>query len=115
MAEMELAREHYRMFYDFKDSLIREQCAEKLQSICGDQAPSHGTVSRWYSKFYRGRVSLSDEIREGDPATVVTDDDGKRGEKGRACSCRCHNGLHSMGASQPDSIGKEGTCRAKKC
>lgn len=71
---MNLSREHFRamILYDFKSSLTRKQCVEKLRSAFGDEAPSKSTVYEWYAEFNRGRVTLSDEHREGRPATAVT-------------------------------------------
>lgn len=52
---MALNREHFRamVFYDFKGGLTEQQCADRLTSTFGDEAPTAATVSRWYSEFNR--------------------------------------------------------------
>lgn len=60
------------IFYDFKSSLTPKQCIERLRSAFGDEAPSQTTVYRWHAEFNRSRTTLSDEPREGRPATAVT-------------------------------------------
>jgi len=63
---MEISRENFRamIFYDFK-------CGLTLHSAFGDEVPSKTTVYDWFSEFMRGRVSLSNEFREGRPSTAV--------------------------------------------
>ena len=39
--------------------------------MCGDEAPSYGTVKNWFIEFNRGRRSLKHEFREGAPKTAV--------------------------------------------
>lgn len=70
---MELTREHFRaiIFHNFRRGLTRRECADELNSLYGDQAPSLSTVKNWYNEFNRGRLSLSDELREGRPKSVV--------------------------------------------
>ena len=70
---MELTREHFRVmiFFDFRRGLSRQECTDQLTSTFGDEAPSFATVKRWYNEFNRGRHSLTDEIREGRPKSVV--------------------------------------------
>lgn len=71
---MELNREHFRtmIFYDFRSGLTSQQCADKIQSVFGDEAPHRTTVQRWFNEFNRGRISLKDEFREGRPKSAVT-------------------------------------------
>lgn len=70
---MELNREHFRaiIFHNFRRGLSRQECIDELNSLYGDEAPSYSTVKNWYNEFNRGRRSLSDELREGRPKSVV--------------------------------------------
>ena len=70
---MELTRENFRamIYYDFRRGLTQEQCINQLNSTFGDEAPSTPTVYRWYIEFKRGRSSLTDEVKEGRPKSVV--------------------------------------------
>jgi len=70
---MQISRENFRamIFYDFKSHLTGKQSIERLHSAFGDEAPSNATVYNWFSEFQRGRTYLSDEFREGRPATSV--------------------------------------------
>lgn len=70
---MELTRENFRamIYYDFRRGLTQEQCFNQLNSTFGNEAPSTATVYRWYTEFKRGRSSLTDEVKEGRPKSVV--------------------------------------------
>ena len=70
---MELTRENFRamIYYDFRRGLSRQECIDQLTSTFGDEAPSFATVKRRYNDFTHGRHSLTDEIREGRPKSVV--------------------------------------------
>lgn len=70
---MELTREHFRamIYYDFRRGLSQQQCIEELKSTFGDEAPSKTTVYHWFGEFNRGRSSLTDELKEGRPKSVV--------------------------------------------
>ena len=70
---MELNREHFRaiIFYNFRRGLTQEQCINQLNLTFGDEVPSTATVYRWYTEFKRGRSSLTDEVKEGRPKSVI--------------------------------------------
>lgn len=70
---MELTREHFRaiIFHNFRRGLTRQECADELNSLYGNEGPSYSTVKNWYNEFNRGRRSLQDESREGRPTSVV--------------------------------------------
>ncbi|GBP22964.1 Histone-lysine N-methyltransferase SETMAR [Eumeta japonica] len=56
----------------FKVQCLRKTALLVFQMLLGREAPHLSTVSRWYAKFDRGRVSFHDEIREGRPSTAFT-------------------------------------------
>ena len=70
---MDLQREHFRamIYYDFRSNLTQRQCMERLFAAFGDEAPTKTTIYRWFQEFKSGRSSLSDDFREGRPATGV--------------------------------------------
>lgn len=70
---MKLNREHFRalIFYDYRKGLTKQQCANQLHSIFGDEAPSLRSVSNWYNEFKNGRNSLEDGFRKGRPKSAV--------------------------------------------
>ncbi|CAH2000122.1 unnamed protein product [Acanthoscelides obtectus] len=59
---MELNREYFRaiIYYNFQRQLSQQECLAELLSVFGNEAPYQSTISRWYGKFKRGRVNLSD-------------------------------------------------------
>ncbi|CAH1972975.1 unnamed protein product [Acanthoscelides obtectus] len=71
---MELNREHFHaiIYYNFQRQLSQQECLAELLSVFDNKAPHQSTISRWYGKFERGRVSLSDDPRVGAPKTAVT-------------------------------------------
>ncbi|CAH2014018.1 unnamed protein product [Acanthoscelides obtectus] len=71
---MELNRENFRaiIYYNFQRQLLQQECLAELLSVFGNEAPHQSTTLRWYGKFKRGRVSLSDDSRVGGPKTAVT-------------------------------------------
>lgn len=75
LVKMELSRESFRamIYYDFKSGLTQQQCGDRLTTAFSSEAPSKTTIYRWYSEFQRGRVSLTDDVREGRPKSAVTD------------------------------------------
>ncbi|CAH1968055.1 unnamed protein product [Acanthoscelides obtectus] len=52
--------------------LSQQECLAELLSVFGNEAPHQSTISHWYGKFKRGRVSLSDDPRVGAQKTAVT-------------------------------------------
>ena len=68
---MELTRENLRamIFYDFRFGLNQQEFLDRMITAFGNEAPSKATIYRWFSEFQRGRVSLSDDPREGRPKT----------------------------------------------
>lgn len=74
LLKMELCRTNFRamIYYDFKSGLTQKQCEERMVAAFNDEAPAKTTIYRWYSEFQRGRVSLTDEVREGRPKSAVT-------------------------------------------
>ncbi|PAA63970.1 hypothetical protein BOX15_Mlig013766g1 [Macrostomum lignano] len=71
---MELSRIHWRamIFYNYKCGLNQSQSLEPLRLAFGDTAPSRTIVFDWFAEFRRGRVSLEDEAREGQPLSSTT-------------------------------------------
>lgn len=71
---MNFSRENFRaiIFYNFKRGLTPKQCIEELRSTFQDEAPSNATIYNWYAEFGRGRTWLTDDFREGRPATSIT-------------------------------------------
>lgn len=73
---MDLSRENFRamIFYDYKCGLTPKLCIDRLQQAFKDEAPSKTSVYRWFTEFESGRTYLSDDFREGRPATAITDE-----------------------------------------
>ncbi|CAH1967203.1 unnamed protein product [Acanthoscelides obtectus] len=71
---MELNREHFRAIicYNFQRLLSQQECLTELLSVFGNEALHQSTISHWYGKFKRGRVSLSADPRMGASETAVT-------------------------------------------
>lgn len=71
---MELSRENLRamIYYDFKSGLSQKQCGDRMIVAFSNEAPSKTTIYRWYAEFQRGRLSLTDDVREGRPKSAVT-------------------------------------------
>jgi histone-lysine N-methyltransferase SETMAR len=44
-----------------------------LHEVCGDSVVDRSTVSRWASRFRKGRVSIQDDPRSGRPVTATDD------------------------------------------
>ncbi|CAH2017701.1 unnamed protein product [Acanthoscelides obtectus] len=65
---------HFRaiIYYNFQRQLSQQECLAELLSVFGNEAPHQSTISSWYGKFKRGRVSLSDNSRMGVPKRAVT-------------------------------------------
>jgi hypothetical protein len=42
---------------------------EMLQTVCGDDALSLGSVSEWFKQFRDGREDLENDPRNGGPST----------------------------------------------
>lgn len=72
---MKLNRENFRsmIFYDFRCGLSQQESCQRLQLAFGDEAPSRSSVYSWFGEFRRGRDHLHDDVREGRPATAVTE------------------------------------------
>lgn len=45
-----------------------------MMNTSAESAPSHATVRSWVSEFKRGKKSVEDEARLGQPATATTDE-----------------------------------------
>ena len=60
------------MFYDYVESLHREQSHDNLKQLFGKNVPSRTHVYFWFGEFRRGRRSFNDAHRCGIPATAVT-------------------------------------------
>ncbi|KAL0829480.1 hypothetical protein ABMA28_004242 [Loxostege sticticalis] len=60
------------IYYDFRSGLTQKQCADRMLSAFGDEAPSKSTIYRSFAEFQRGRDKLSDDPRQGRPKTAVT-------------------------------------------
>lgn len=54
------------------DGLTPQEIHPKLTKVYGDSAPSMSTVKKWAAEFKRGRTSLEDDPREGQPKTATT-------------------------------------------
>jgi len=42
--------------------------------VYGDSSPSMATVKNWFNEFQRGRTSVFDEPRPGNPKTATPED-----------------------------------------
>ena len=71
---MELNRENFHaiILYNYRRQLCQQECLAELVSVSGNEAPHQSTISRWYGKFKRRRMSLSDDPSAGAPKTAVT-------------------------------------------
>jgi transposase len=59
------------IYYDSKSGLTQKQCGDRIIAAFSNQAPSKMTIYGWYSEFQRGRVSLTDDAREGRTKSAV--------------------------------------------
>ena len=57
LCKMDLSRRDFRamIFYDYKKSLMADECHSSLLRVFGEAAPSRATVGNWFREFSRGR------------------------------------------------------------
>jgi len=54
-----------------------------LHEVCGDSVVDRSTVSRWASRFRKGRVSIQDDPRSGRQVTATDETDANHVKKQR--------------------------------
>lgn len=60
-------------FY-FLEGKLRSEIKKRIDAEYGDSSPSLATVKNWFNVFQRGRTSVFDDPRSGDPKTATTED-----------------------------------------
>ena len=70
---MEITREgfHWMIFYHFKKEFTQQEHLASLREFFSNKAPLKKIVYNWFAEFCRGRASVSDESREGQPKSIV--------------------------------------------
>ncbi|GBP63827.1 hypothetical protein EVAR_48085_1 [Eumeta japonica] len=56
---------------DIGEAMGAQQSLARLRTAFDNKEPFETTTYNWFAKFKRGRVSLSDEFRDGRPSTAV--------------------------------------------
>ena len=62
----------------FLEEKSSSEIKERLNAVYGDSSPSTATVKNWFNELQRGRTSIFDEPRPGDPKSVTTEDKVKK-------------------------------------
>jgi histone-lysine N-methyltransferase SETMAR len=107
---MNLCRENFRsmIFYDFRCGLSQQESCQRLKLAFGDEAPSRSSVYAWFGEFKRGRDHLHDDVREGRPATAVTESNintvRQLIESDKKITCQQIRDLLGIGMSQVQTI-----------
>ncbi|GBP14628.1 Putative uncharacterized protein FLJ37770 [Eumeta japonica] len=55
-------------------SLSEQELYTRLWLAFYDEAPSLATVYNWFNEFKRGRINLTNDLREGHPSAATTED-----------------------------------------
>jgi len=58
--------------------LSRNEIADDIKVVMGDDAPSYATICQWIAKFKRGRESTEDAHRSGRPAEACMEENVQR-------------------------------------
>jgi len=64
----------YRAVIKFfvKEGLTANEIHSKFIKVYGNSSPSFSIIKKWAAKFKRGRTSLEDDPREGQPKSATT-------------------------------------------
>ena len=85
-----MSKVEYRAVIKFltKEGLAPAAIKQSLDGVYGEVSPSYSTVKEWAKQFRLGRESVEDELRQGRPVEVVTEENIRLIEEQLLCDRR---------------------------